>query len=89
MKDDPVDRGGYIEWMGEKWWAAHLLESAERERDKWRDMYDEACAVLREPDSTNDGGPVNLANSIRDLIHNYNVIIDDLMKELAEVKKIS
>lgn len=44
--------------------------------EDWRRRYDDACAVLKEPDSTNDGG-TDLADAVRVLRDNYNREVDE------------
>jgi len=45
--------------------------------EAWRSKYDDACAVLKAPDSTNDGG-TDLADDVRCLRDNYNRVLDEL-----------
>lgn len=39
---------------------------------KIRELYDDACAVLGLPDSTNDGGPGDLADEVRRIVQRNN-----------------
>lgn len=57
---------------------ANALLETEMEMVKWRNRFDGACAVLHAPDSTNDGGPADLAEDIKNLLHNYNLIAMEL-----------
>lgn len=48
-----------------------------KEYDKLRALVDEACAVVRLPDTTNDGGPGDLAEELRTLKHNNDVVEEE------------
>jgi hypothetical protein len=64
------------------------MQKIEGELFELRQKYDDACAVLRAPDTTNDGGPADLAEDIRTLLHNQAVELEafeDLRQMCNEV----
>lgn len=56
-----------------------------------RGLYDNACAVLGLPDSTNDGGPGELADEIKELLRRNNELEQvnvELEERLAKVHEV-
>ena len=64
-----------------------LLIEASAERDKLRAEIDDALAVVRAPDSTNDGGPANLAGEMRRLVDNNNALSFEVAEKAETIER--
>lgn len=66
------------------------IERLERELREARDKMDEALAVVKAPDSTNDGGPADLAEEMRFLVQEHTTLHEEneaLRIELSEAQE--
>lgn len=62
-----------------------IIDAAQQmaEANQYRDLFDAACAVLKTPDSTNDMGPGDLAEDIRDVTRELDEALHDAENETA------
>jgi hypothetical protein len=59
---------------------SRLIREHAAEVEKMEREIDEALSVLREPDSTNNGGRANIADAVRTYKHNTDLEIKDMMQ---------
>jgi len=64
------------------------IDNLRAEIEKLRDERSRAFAVTMAPDDTNDGGPADLAEEMKMILHNQNVYLEEAVNLRAEVERL-